>query len=63
MEDFWKSDIYVAVGHATVVPPTLTYLSVVSRDSVRITLTLAVLNNMEVKTSEIQNVYLTAPCS
>ena len=63
MEDFWKSDIYFAVGRATVVPPTLTYLSVVSRDSVRITLTLAVLNNMEVKTSEIQNVYLTAPCS
>ena len=31
-----------------------------SRESVRIALTLAVLNNLEVKTSDIQNAYLTA---
>ena len=34
-----------------------------SRESVRIALTLAVLNNLEVKTSDIQNAYLTASCS
>ena len=33
------------------------------RESVRIALTLAALNDMEVKTSDIQNAYLTAPCS
>ena len=31
--------------------------------SVRIALTLAALNELEVKTSDIQNAYLTAPCS
>ena len=35
----------------------------VSRESVRIALTLAALNDLEVKTSDIQNAYLTAPCS
>ena len=40
-----------------------TYVSRVSRESVRIALTLAALNDLEVKTSDIQNAYLTAPCS
>ena len=41
----------------------LTFASVVSRESVRIALTLTALNDLEVKTSDIQNAYLTAPCS
>ena len=44
-------------------PKSLTFASVVSRESVRIALTLAALNGLEAKTSEIQNIYLTAPCS
>ena len=40
-----------------------TYASVVSQESVRIALTLAAFNYLEVKTSDIQNSYLTAPCS
>ena len=40
---------------------TLTYASVVSRESVRIALTLAALNDLEVKAANIQNSYLTAP--
>ena len=63
MEDFRRKARYVAGGHATVAPPTLTYASVVLRESVRIALTLAALNDLEVKTSDIQNAYLTAPCS
>jgi hypothetical protein len=39
----------------------MTYASVVSRESVRIALTLAALNNLEVKTADIENAYLTAP--
>ncbi len=35
--------------------------SVVSRESVRIALTLAALNDMDVKTADIENAYLTAP--
>ena len=40
----------------------MTYASVVSRETVRIALTIAALNALEVKTSDIQNAYLTAPC-
>jgi hypothetical protein len=40
-------------------PPTaLTYASVVSRESVRIMLTIAALNGLEVLSSDIQNAYL-----
>ena len=63
MEDFWRKDRYILGCHATVTPPTLMYASVVSRDSVQIALTLAALNDLQVKTSDIQNAYLTAPCS
>ena len=49
MEDFRRKARYVAGGHATVAPPTLTYASVVLRESVRIALTLAALNDLEVK--------------
>lgn len=40
---------------------TVTYASVVSRESVQITLTLEVLNDLQVKTADIKNAYLTAP--
>jgi hypothetical protein len=39
----------------------MTYASVVSRDSVRIALTLAALNDVDVMMGDIQNTYLTAP--
>ena len=44
-------------------PKRLTFASVVSGESVRIAWTLAALNDLEVKTSDIQNAYLTARCS
>ena len=43
-------------------PKSLIFASAVSRESVRIALTLASLNDLDVKTSDIQNAYLTAPC-
>jgi hypothetical protein len=43
-------------------PSVLTYASVVSRESVRIALTIAALNDLEVKASDIQNAYLCSPC-
>jgi hypothetical protein len=61
MEDFRRKSRYVAGGHETKPPATLTYASVVSRETVRIALTLAALNDLEVKASDIQNAYLTAP--
>lgn len=45
----------------TETPASVTYASVVSRESVRIALTLAALNDLEVKTADIENAYLTAP--
>ena len=62
MEDFRKKARYVAGSHTTVAPTTLTYTSVISRESFHIALTLATLNDLEVKTSDIQNAYLIAPC-
>ena len=42
-------------------PALITYASVVSRDSVRIALTIAALHDLEVKAAEIMNAYLNAP--
>ena len=40
----------------------MTYASVVSRNTVCIALTIAALNDLQVKGSDVQNAYLTAPC-
>ena len=49
-------------GHTTETPTSLTYSSVVSRDSVRIILLAAALNRVQVMACDIQNAYLTANC-
>jgi hypothetical protein len=61
-ENFRRKARFVAGGHTTDVPATLTYASVVSRDSVRIALTIAALNDLQVMACDIQNAYLTADC-
>ena len=61
MENFQRKARLVANGNKTGTPASLTYASVVSRESVRIALTKAALNGLEVKTSDIENAYLTAP--
>ena len=61
-ENFRRKARFVAGGHMTAPPATLTYASVVSRESVRIALTLASLNGMIVLTADIQNAYLHANC-
>ena len=55
MEDFRHKARYVAGGHTTEAPTVLTYASVVSRETVQIALTLAALNDLDVKVSDIQN--------
>ena len=52
----------VADGHKTEKPASITYLSVVSRNSVHKALTIAALNELRMKACDIQNAYLTAPC-
>ena len=50
----------VAGCHKTTTPSSITYSSVVSRDSSRIGLTIAALNGLKVLGGDIQNAYLTA---
>ena len=61
-ENFRRKARLVAGGHKTETPSSITYSSVVSRDSVRIALLIAALNDLNVLASDIQNAYLTAPC-
>ena len=44
-------------------PKNPTYACIVSREMVRIAMMIAALNDPEVKTSDIQNAFLTAPCT
>jgi hypothetical protein len=63
-ENFRRKARFVAGGHTTEVPDSIiTYASVVSRDSVRLALTIAALNDLKVMACDIQNAYyLTADC-
>lgn len=61
MEDFRRKARLVAGGHTTEAPATMTYASVVSRETVRIALTIAALNDLEVKAADVLNAYVTAP--
>jgi hypothetical protein len=61
MEDFRRNVRFVAGGHTAYITHAMPYASVVSRESVRIALTLAALNDLDVKMADIENAYLTAP--
>lgn len=61
-ENFRRKARLVAGGHLTEIPTSQTYSSVVSRDSVRIALTIAALNGLDLLACDIQNAYLSAPC-
>eukprot|EP00804_Cyclotella_cryptica_P001676 CCRYP_009051-RA/>CCRYP_009051-RA protein AED:0.08 eAED:0.08 QI:0/0/0/1/0.5/0.6/5/0/841 len=49
-------------GHVTKAPATLTYASVVSRETVRIALLIAALNDIDIWAADVLNAYITAPC-
>jgi hypothetical protein len=51
----------VAGGHQTKAPATITYASVVSHETVRLALTIASLNDLNVKVGEVMNAFITAP--
>ena len=53
---------FVADGHKTNTPAATNYLSVVSRESVWISLTIVEHNNLNVLAYNIQNAYLAADC-
>jgi hypothetical protein len=60
-ENFRRKARYCADGHKTGAPASVTYSTVVSRDSVRILLTIAALNDLKVLGADVQNAFLTAP--
>ena len=62
MEGLVRKARYVAGGHTTETPKSLTYASVVTRESVRIGFLIAALNDLEVTAADIGNAYLNADC-
>ena len=60
MENFQFKARLVANGNEIGAPASLTYASVVSRESVRIALTLTTPNGLDAKINDIQNAYLNA---
>jgi hypothetical protein len=60
--DFSRKARLVAGGHMTKAPASITYSSVVSRESVRIAFLVAALNGLELTMAYIGNAYLNAPC-
>ena len=61
-ENFRRKARLVCQGNRTETPTSVTYSSVVSRDSVRICFTIAALHDLQVMAADIQNAYLSAPC-
>jgi hypothetical protein len=59
---FTRKARFVAGGHKTEPPSSITYARVVSRESVRIVFLMAALNDLDVMAADIQGVYLNAPC-
>ena len=58
--DFTRKARWVKYGHRTHDPKESNHAGVVSRDSVRISLTYNALNDVEVTAANIQNAYLQA---
>ena len=52
---------FVASGNMAEAPPSITYASVVSRESVRIAFLIAALNDLDIEAADIGNAYLNAP--
>ena len=59
-ESFRRKARLVGGGHTTTAPFSITFLSVVSRYSVSIALTIAALNDIDKMACDIQNTYLIA---
>eukprot|EP00957_Ditylum_brightwellii_P082064 6239967-Ditylum_brightwellii.AAC.1 len=60
--DFPRKARFVAGGHMAEPASSLTYSSVVSRETVRIALIIAALNDLNIMAANIGNAYLNAPC-
>ena len=60
--DFTRKARFVAGGHTTEAPTSMTYSSVVSRDSVRLAFLIAALNDLDIMSVDLENAFIQAPC-
>jgi hypothetical protein len=60
-ENFRRKARYCADRHKTSASASVTYSTVVSRDSVRILLTIAALDGLDILGADVQNAFLSAP--
>ena len=60
-DDFKGKARFDADGQNTQSPSSVTYSTVVSKDAVRICLTISVLNDIDILAAGIKNAYLSAP--
>ena len=58
--EFTRKDLFVAGIHMTKPPSSMTFSTVLTRESVRIFFLLAVLNELDVQAADISNAYLNA---
>ena len=61
-KNFRQKARLVGGGNMNEAPSSITYSSVVSRDSIRIALIITALNGLDLLACDIQNAYLTAKC-
>ena len=62
MEDLRRKERIVAGSHRTNTPLTIMYASVVSCETVWISLAMSALHDLSVKNADIMNAYIRAPC-
>jgi len=60
--DLTRKAHLVAGGHTTETPSSITYSSVVLRESIRIAFLVAALNDLDIFAADVGNAYLNAPC-
>ena len=58
---FTRKARFVAGGHRTDPPASITYSTVVTRESVRIAFLIASLNDLDIEAADIRNAHLNAP--
>ena len=62
MEGLTRKARFVAGGHMTEAPKSMTFASVVTRESVRIAFLVAALNDLHIEAADVTNAYLWADC-
>ena len=62
MEGLTRKACFVAGGHTTETPKSLTYASVVTRESVHLAFLTAALNDLNILAADVGNAFLNADC-